>query len=68
MADEEALLVARAVAGLPRDYQEVIRLRHWDDLTFDQIATRMGALARGRAKALVSGDRMPGVDWENRRS
>ena len=46
MADEEALLVARAWASLPKDYEEVIRLRHWEDLSFDEIAARMGARPR----------------------
>ncbi len=68
MADEEALLVARAVAGLPRDYQEVIRLRHWDDLTFDQIATRMGRSPEAVRKLWSRAIACLGVDWENRRS
>jgi RNA polymerase sigma-70 factor (ECF subfamily) len=38
---EEAVLVADALERLPEDYREVILLRHWDSLTFADIARRM---------------------------
>ena len=46
IAGEEALQVARAMASLPKDYEEVIRLRNWEDLGFKEIATRMGRSPR----------------------
>jgi RNA polymerase sigma-70 factor, ECF subfamily len=38
---EQSVLIADALQRLPDDYREVIVLRHWDDLTFPQIAERM---------------------------
>ncbi len=38
---EQSVLVANALQTLPEDYREVMILRHWEDLTFPQIATRM---------------------------
>jgi RNA polymerase sigma-70 factor (ECF subfamily) len=34
--------VRRAVAGLPAEEQEVVRLQHFEGLTHDEIATRLG--------------------------
>jgi RNA polymerase sigma-70 factor (ECF subfamily) len=39
---EQAVLVADAVAGLPTDYRQVMVLRHMRELTFPEIAQRMG--------------------------
>lgn len=39
---EEELQVAEAILRLPEDYQEVIRLRHFQQLPFDQVAQAMG--------------------------
>lgn len=38
---EQAVLLADALEALPPDYREVMLLRHWEDLTFPQIAERM---------------------------
>ncbi len=38
---EEELQVAEALLQLPEDYQEVIRLRHFQQLPFDQVAQAM---------------------------
>jgi RNA polymerase sigma-70 factor (ECF subfamily) len=38
---EQSVLIADALQRLPDDYRQVIVLRHWDDLTFPQIAERM---------------------------
>ena len=38
---EQAVLLADALEELPPDYREVMLLRHWEDLTFPQIAERM---------------------------
>lgn len=65
MADEEALLVARAVAGLPKDYGEVIRLRHWEDLSFEEIATRMGRSPEAARKLWCRAIEYLGVDWKS---
>lgn len=39
---EKRHLVAKAIAALPRDYQEIIELRHVDGLEFSEIAKRLG--------------------------
>lgn len=38
---EQSLLVAKALAKLPEDYQMVILLRHMEGLTFPEVAKRM---------------------------
>ena len=38
---EQAVLLADALEELPPDYREIMLLRHWEDLTFPQIAERM---------------------------
>jgi len=38
---EQAVLIADALQHLSEDHREVILLRHWDELTFPQIAERM---------------------------
>jgi RNA polymerase sigma-70 factor (ECF subfamily) len=39
---EQAVLLADALARLPDDYREVIILHHLEDLTFPEVAERMG--------------------------
>jgi RNA polymerase sigma-70 factor (ECF subfamily) len=39
---EEVVLLADALERLPEDYREVIVLRHWEGLTFPEVAGRMG--------------------------
>jgi RNA polymerase sigma-70 factor (ECF subfamily) len=39
---EQCLLVAEAMSRLPEDYQMVLMLRHMEELTFPQVAERMG--------------------------
>ena len=39
---EQAVLLADALAELPTDYREVIILRHLEELSFAQVAQRMG--------------------------
>jgi RNA polymerase sigma-70 factor (ECF subfamily) len=39
---EQALLLAEALAQLPEDYREVIILRHLENLSFADVARRMG--------------------------
>src|SRR5262249_30712874 len=39
---EQAVLLADALAEMPHDYREVIILRHLEELTFAQMAERMG--------------------------
>lgn len=38
---EQAVLIADALHQLPDDYRDVIVLRHWDELTFPDIAQRL---------------------------
>jgi RNA polymerase sigma-70 factor (ECF subfamily) len=42
VANEEAALLSKALSRLPADYQQVIRLRNWDRLSFVDIGTQMG--------------------------
>ena len=42
---EYAVLLADRLAELPPDYREVLVLRHFDDLPFDEVARRMGRSA-----------------------
>ncbi len=39
---EQAVLLADALERLPADYREVLILRHFEELTFPQVAERMG--------------------------
>ena len=39
---EQAVLLADALEQLPGDYREVIVLRHFEELTFPQVAQRLG--------------------------
>ena len=39
---EQAVLLAAALEKLPEDYREVLMLRHLDELTFPEVAQRMG--------------------------
>ena len=39
---EEVVLLADALERLPEEYREVIVLRHWEGLTFPEVAGRMG--------------------------
>ena len=40
--DESLVQLLGAIDKLSPDFQEVLRLRHFDDLSFNQIAERMG--------------------------
>lgn len=42
VAREEARLLDEALARLPENYREVIRLRDWEELTFPEVGARMG--------------------------
>ena len=41
MRREQSVMVADALQGLSEDYREVLVLRHWEDMTFPEIAERM---------------------------
>lgn len=64
MAAEEAMLVAKAMAGLPKDYEEVIRLRHWEDLSFEEIGIRTGRSAEAARKLWSRAIEYLGIDWD----
>lgn len=48
---EQDVLLADALARLPEDYREVILLRNFDRLPFDEVAARMGR-SSGAARML----------------
>ena len=50
LADEQSAAVQRLIGLLPESYQTVIRLRNWEEFTFEEIATRMGMSVSGVAK------------------
>ncbi|MBO0985001.1 RNA polymerase sigma factor [Rathayibacter sp. SD072] len=58
-ADHDGLDVRLAVAKLPTDHAELVRLVHWDGFTLEQAATHLGIPAstarsrHARAKALL---------------
>lgn len=50
LAGEDAERIRRLIDQLPEDYQSVIRLRNWEDLSFEAIAVRMNLSTSGAAK------------------
>lgn len=50
MASEEAGLVAEALANSPDDYREIVRLRNWENLSFEEIGHRVGCSAEAARK------------------
>jgi RNA polymerase sigma-70 factor (ECF subfamily) len=50
---EEAAAVERAVARLPEDYRQVLRWRYQEDLSFEEIAARLGRTANAARKLWV---------------
>jgi RNA polymerase sigma-70 factor (ECF subfamily) len=50
---EEAAHLEQALARLPDDYQQVLRCRYQEDLTFEQIGERMGRTANAARKLWV---------------
>jgi RNA polymerase sigma-70 factor (ECF subfamily) len=43
--NEDFQVVSRALDSLPDEYRQVIRLRYWENLTFEEIGTRTGKSA-----------------------
>lgn len=50
MADENAAEIMNALAKLPENFQQVIRLRNWDRMQFGQIAEQLSMSVSGAAK------------------
>jgi len=50
VAEEEEKLLNLAMKQLPENYQTVIRLRNWDDLSFKQIGERMSCSSEAARK------------------
>ena len=46
-------MLEQAMAQLPNDYQQVLRLRNWEQLPFDEIGVRMNR-SRDAARKLWS--------------
>jgi RNA polymerase sigma-70 factor (ECF subfamily) len=49
-AAEDATVLCRALDSLPDDYRQVIALRYWENLDFDEIGQRMGRSAAAARK------------------
>ena len=50
MANEDMVLVGRALESLPDDHRQVIYLRYWENLSFPEIGERMGRSAEAARK------------------
>ena len=50
LALEQSEAIKRLVSQLPENYQTVIRLRNWEELSFEEIAQRTGMSVSGAAK------------------
>lgn len=50
LADEQAELVRQLIDQLPEASQQVIRMRNWEELSFEQIGERMNMSTSGVAK------------------
>ncbi|RIK77945.1 MAG: RNA polymerase subunit sigma-70 [Planctomycetota bacterium] len=50
VADEDAMMLRLALAALPDDYRQVVVLRNWDRLSFDEIGVRMDRSAEAVRK------------------
>lgn len=50
LAVEHAEDIKRLINQLPENYQMVLRLRNWEELSFEEIAHRMGLSVSGAAK------------------
>ena len=70
LAAEQSEAIKRLIDQLPENYQTVIRLRNWEELSFEEIAQRMGMSTSGVAKiwyrALVEVQRLWQLENESR--
>ena len=64
MASEEAALVAQALSALPDDYQQVVRLRNWENLSFQIIGERLGRSADAARKLWCRAILQLGAEWD----
>jgi len=64
MASEEATLVAQALSALPDDYQQVVRLRNWENLSFQLIGERLGRSADAARKLWGRAILQLGAEWD----
>jgi RNA polymerase sigma-70 factor (ECF subfamily) len=50
LADERVALVEAAIAALPSQYQQALRLRHQENCSFEEVGQRMGRSAEAARK------------------
>ncbi len=50
LADEQSAVVRQLIDQLPEQFQTVIRLRNWEELSFEEIGRRMNMSTSGVAK------------------
>ncbi len=71
LAAEQSAAIKQLISQLPENYQTVIRLRNWEDLSFEEIGQRMGMSTSGAAKvwyrALVEIQRLYEQENDSRR-
>jgi RNA polymerase sigma-70 factor (ECF subfamily) len=61
---ERGVLLANSLARLPADYREAVILRHLQELTFPQIAVKMGRTVDSVKKLWIRGLARLREDWE----
>jgi RNA polymerase sigma-70 factor (ECF subfamily) len=61
---ERGVLLANALARLPADYREAVILRHLEELTFPQIAVKMGRTVDSVKKLWIRALARLREDWE----
>jgi RNA polymerase sigma-70 factor (ECF subfamily) len=64
IASEEAARVAQALSALPDDYQQVVRLRNWENLSFQVIGERLGRSADAARKLWGRAILQLGAEWD----
>jgi RNA polymerase sigma-70 factor (ECF subfamily) len=62
---EETAILEQALRRLPADYERVVRLRYWEDLTFPQIGQQMGRSAEAARKLWFRAVELLGEILEN---
>jgi RNA polymerase sigma-70 factor (ECF subfamily) len=64
MRRERGVQLANALARLPADYREAVILRHFEELTFPQIALKMGRTVNSVKKLWIRGLARLREGWE----
>ena len=66
MSQEQTAVLQEVIDALPEDYRQVLRLRHQEDKTFEEIGTRMNRSANAARKLWARAVERLQQDWERR--